>query len=60
MKYFRLTYQDGSQKIVKAKKALDVIRKYDLCTKDNIGTKITELNGNYTWLDSVTNVLEYA
>ena len=37
-------YKNGKVIIVKAKTALEVIKKYDLCNRDNISTKITELN----------------
>ena len=45
MKYFKIKYADGSQKIVKADKSLTVIKMYDLCTKEHIDTRIIELSG---------------
>ena len=44
MKKFKIQYKNGKVIIVKAKTALEVIKKYDLCNRDNISTKITELN----------------
>ena len=43
MKKFRITYEDGKEIIVEAMKSIEVIKKYDLCTKENISTRITEL-----------------
>ena len=45
MKYFRIRYKDGSFNIVRGKSALEIIRKYDLCTKEHIETRIIELEG---------------
>lgn len=59
MNFYKLVYKNGDRKIVKAKRSVDVIRAYDLCTKDNIGTKIVELDyKDYKWLESVTGVVE--
>lgn len=43
MKQFRLQYTDGRTTTVSGKSALDVIKQYDLCTRENVKTKITEL-----------------
>lgn len=43
MKYFKIKFQNESQKIVKAKNVLEVIKKYDLATRKHIFTKIIEL-----------------
>ncbi len=43
MKKFKIQYKSGKTIIVEAKTALEVIKEYDLCTRDNMGTKITEL-----------------
>jgi len=43
MKRFKIQYKDGKTIIVKAINALEVIKKYDLCTKENINTKIIKL-----------------
>jgi hypothetical protein len=45
MKGFKIKYKDETFKIVIAKNALEVIKKYDLCTKENISTKVIELLG---------------
>jgi len=45
MKYFRLKFKDGTQTIVKGKNALEVIKKYNLASKEHISTRIIELTG---------------
>ena len=45
MKAYRLIYKDGSSKTVLGNSILDIIKKYDLCTKENLHTSITELSG---------------
>ena len=45
MKYFKIKYANGEFKIVKAKNSLEVIKKYDLCTKDHINTRVIQLEG---------------
>jgi hypothetical protein len=45
MKYFKLKYANETFEIVKGKTALEVIKKYDLATKEHINTHITELEG---------------
>lgn len=45
MKYFKLKYENGDIKIVSGKNSLEVIKKYDLATRDNIKTNIFELEG---------------
>lgn len=45
MKYFKLIYKDGTSEIKKAKTSLELIKKYDLCTKEHISTTIRELEG---------------
>lgn len=45
MKAYKIKYSDGSYKIVKAKTALEVIKNYDLCTRDHINTRVIELEG---------------
>lgn len=44
MKQYRLTYIDGKTIIVNGNNALEIVRKYDLASRANAGTKITELN----------------
>ena len=34
MKYYKIKYADGNFKIVKGKNSLEVIKKYDLCTRE--------------------------
>jgi hypothetical protein len=43
MKFFKLKFKDESFKIVEGKNALEVIKKYDLCTKEHIETRVIEL-----------------
>ncbi len=45
MKYFRLKFVNGSFKIVSGKNSLEVIKKYDLATKQHINTRIIQLEG---------------
>ena len=45
MKYFKLKYQDDNYNIVKGKNSLDIIKKYDLASKQHINTRIFELSG---------------
>jgi hypothetical protein len=45
MKAFKLKYNDGNFKIVYGKNALEIIKKYDLCNRENVNTIIFELSG---------------
>jgi len=45
MKHYKLKYKNGTYEIVSGRNSLDIIRKYDLCTKEHIGTTIIELSG---------------
>ena len=45
MKYFKLKFKDGTEKIVKAETIKELIRQYDLTTKEHINTRIIELQG---------------
>lgn len=45
MKYYKIVWVDGKTIIVPANNSLEVIRKYDLCTKENINTRVIELAG---------------
>ena len=45
MKYYKLKYKNGNIKYCKGKNSLEIIKKYDLCTRDNIETRIIELEG---------------
>jgi len=57
MKYFKIKYLNGEYKIVKAKSMLEVIEKYDLCTRENINTHIVELSGERLAI-AVSNEME--
>lgn len=45
MKAFKIKYANGDYKIVFARNSLEVIKQYDLCTREHIQTRVTELNG---------------
>ena len=45
MKYYKLKYSNGKIEIVRANNSLEVIKKYDLCTRENCHTKVIELSG---------------
>ena len=45
MKYFKIKYNNDDFIIVKANNALEVIKRYDLATKEHINTRVTELEG---------------
>lgn len=45
MKAFILKYDDGSDQMVYGKNVLDIVRRYDLATRDHAKTRIIELTG---------------
>lgn len=45
MNYYKLKYADGTEKVVKAKNDLEVVRRYDLATRQHISTRIIRLEG---------------
>ena len=45
MNYYKLKFKNGDFKIVKGNNPLEVIKKYDLTTRENINTRIIELEG---------------
>lgn len=45
MNAYKIKYENGDIKIVLAKTCLEVIKKYDLATKEHINTGIFELEG---------------
>lgn len=45
MKAFKIKYANGDFKIVIAKNAIQVLRTYDLFTKEHIETRILQLSG---------------
>ena len=45
MHAYKIKYKDDSFQIVIAKNALEVIKKYDLCTREHIQTRVIELEG---------------
>lgn len=45
MKYYRLKYADGRVETVTAESALEVVKRYDLATREHYQTRIIELSG---------------
>lgn len=48
MKAFKLKYQEGDKdriEIVYGENSLEIIRRYDLCSKKNVNTRLFELSG---------------
>lgn len=45
MNYYKIKYANGNIIIDKANTILELIKKYDLCTKENIETHIAQLEG---------------
>ena len=45
MKYYKIKYLNGDYKIVKGKDSLEIIKKYDLASRDNANTQLIELSG---------------
>jgi len=45
MNYYKLKYDDGRVEIVKAETDLQVVRKYDLATREHVNTRIFRLEG---------------
>lgn len=43
MNYYKIKYQNGDTKVVSANDSLEVIKKYDLTTRENIDTKVIQL-----------------
>ncbi len=45
MNAYKIKYQNGEQEIVIANTSLEVIKKYDLATREHINTRIIQLEG---------------
>jgi hypothetical protein len=45
MQYFKLKFVDGTIKIVKGKNALEIVKRYDLCSRANVETRMFQLSG---------------
>lgn len=45
MKYYKIKYLNGDYKIVKGKDSLEIVKKHDLASRDNIKTRLIELSG---------------
>ena len=45
MKYFKLKYSNGKIEYCKGKNSLEIIKRYDLCTRENSNIRVIELNG---------------
>lgn len=56
MKYYRLEYKNGHKQVVKAKSDLELVRNYDLTSRENVHTRIVQLENDA--LDAVIQALE--
>ena len=45
MNYYKIKYANGDYKVVKAKNSLEVVKKYNLATRENIKTRVIQLEG---------------
>ena len=45
MNYYKIKYASGESIIVKSKNSLEVVKKYDLSTRENINTRLIQLEG---------------
>lgn len=45
MNYYKIKYANGKIIIDKAKNSLEIIRKYDLATRENASTRVFQLEG---------------
>lgn len=48
MNYYLIIYPNGQKIQVQAKNSLELVRVYDLTSKDNLGVRFTQLSGNNT------------
>lgn len=44
MNKYKIIYKDGKELIVEANTSLEVVREYDLSTRENISTRIIQLD----------------
>lgn len=45
MNYYRLQHPDGTFRVVSGENTMEIIRKYDLCTRENDCIRIIQLEG---------------
>ena len=45
MKYYKIKYNDGRCIVDKAETTLEIIKRYDLATRENVDTRVIELQG---------------
>lgn len=45
MNYYKIKYANGKCIVDKAENSLEIIKKYDLTTRDNIKTRVIQLEG---------------
>lgn len=58
MKTYKIEFKDGRVFIDSALKVIDLVRKYDLATKENIGARISEIETEDSEIDiSPTGIL---
>lgn len=56
MKYYKLEYANGTSEVVSAKSDIELIRKYDLATREHANTRIIQYEEDQ--LAAVTEALE--
>lgn len=45
MKYYKIQYRSGDFVYAKGESALEIIKRFDLCTRENAGNRLIELSG---------------
>lgn len=45
MNFYKIKYENGTFEIVQGKTTLEIVKKYDLATKEHINTRIIKLEG---------------
>ena len=45
MNYYKIKYEDGRVVVDKASTSLEIIRKYDFCSRENDSARIIQLEG---------------
>ena len=45
MNYYKIKYENGNSRVVVASTSLEVIKQYDLATKEHINTRVIQLEG---------------
>jgi len=58
MKYYKIKYTNSEYIIDKANNSLEIIKRYDLATRENIDTRVIELEGEQRAI-AISNEEEY-